>query len=191
MLCCTLLERQLARCRLLVPLVRRTHATVAAMPDTSHECNPVSPTSLNMPPPTLTPDQLRRPTTELYAAPPRDAKHTGHFAHIRKSMDWDYHTIPTPERQALQDAVVDASLKRIKDEKEWREQHCSKGIDNSHGSRPIALFTAGCVGEGVSATVELTSSVVCTYSGMGAGKGHTLKQMLKDGELKLPSDFVW
>lgn len=28
-------------------------------------------------------------------------------------------------------------------------------------------------------------------SGMGAGKGHTLKQLLKDGHLRLPSDFVW
>lgn len=28
-------------------------------------------------------------------------------------------------------------------------------------------------------------------SGMGAGKGHTLKELLKAGTIRLPKDFVW
>lgn len=128
-----------------------TSATMAASPSSppsssSSPTSPVTPTSLHEPPPVLSPAQLEQSTSRLYASKHQqsaESAHVGKYAHIRRELDWEYHSIPCPERQQLQDAIVDASLARVANDKDWRERHCSKGIDNSNRDRPIALFTAG------------------------------------------------
>ncbi|SCZ98995.1 BZ3500_MvSof-1268-A1-R1_Chr7-1g09345 [Microbotryum saponariae] len=134
----------------------------------------VSPTSTNEPPPELTPAQLTRSTAELYARPTASSSladsdtHHGMYAAQRKGLDWKYHRIPTKERQFLQDSIVSSVLARAHRDCERRQ---SDGPEESdHSKKPLALFTAG---------------------GMGAGKGHTLREMLKDGTIRLPRDFVW
>ncbi|CDR43884.1 hypothetical protein NBRC10512_005907 [Rhodotorula toruloides] len=125
-------------------------------------------------------------------------KHYGAYALERASLDWSYHVLPTKARQALQDQIVKLVLEaRVREcseagddepcrvserregfeegEREGRvdgvreEQMGRKGADGEEG-RPLALFTAG---------------------GMGAGKGHTLREMLKTGRIRLPANTVW
>ncbi|KAJ8294754.1 Repressed by EFG1 protein 1 [Rhodotorula toruloides] len=125
-------------------------------------------------------------------------KHYGAYALERASLDWSYHVLPTKARQALQDQIVKLVIEaRVREcseagddepcrvserregfeegEREGRvdgvreEQMGRKGADGEEG-RPLALFTAG---------------------GMGAGKGHTLREMLKTGRIRLPANTVW
>jgi len=62
--------------------------------------------------------------------------------------------------------------------------------------RPLALFTAGCVPlsheppEPDSRT-STTDARLPARSGMGAGKGHTLKELLKSHAVRLPRNTVW
>ncbi|KAM0789123.1 hypothetical protein ACM66B_003177 [Microbotryomycetes sp. NB124-2] len=64
-----------------------------------------------------------------------------------------------------EEAEIRARMKLVELQEEKR---LGKTVDRSH--ERVALFTAG---------------------GMGAGKGHTLRQLLKDGTVKLAKDFVW
>ncbi|SCV70808.1 BQ2448_3570 [Microbotryum intermedium] len=140
----------------------------------------ISPTSTNEPPPQLTPEQLTRSTAEIYARPatststdsPSDVHH-GTYAAQRKDLDWEYHRIPTRERQLLQDSIVSSVLARA--HRECERTHKDDDDDDPEEQstahrKPLALFTAG---------------------GMGASKGHTLREMLKNGTIRLPRDFVW
>lgn len=72
----------------------------------------------------------------------------------------------------LQDEIV--SLVLAEDHSDVCPASCAAGSTSPGGSRkrdsPVALFTSG---------------------GMGAGKGHVLRQFLKEGEICLPKDFVW
>lgn len=149
--------------------------------------HPVSPSSLAAPAPKLTPEQLLLPTSTLYSAslPPKgpyDSYHFGPYRRERLELDWSFHKIPTKERQALQDEIVDQVLRRVVKECEEGQnardcgsgEVCTrrkeKGELGESDNRPLALFTAG---------------------GMGAGKGHTLKEFLRDGTISLPSNFIW
>ncbi|GAA5915802.1 hypothetical protein JCM6882_006101 [Rhodosporidiobolus microsporus] len=141
---------------------------------------------------------------ELEPNPTRDdrpvPKHYGPYAEQRGSLDWTYHVVPSRERQTLQDEIVkvvlDQRVRECKDagddepcrvserrmgmeEGEKEEKGKVGGVDdekmgrkNGEGEegRPLALFTAG---------------------GMGAGKGHTLREMLKTGRIRLPANTVW
>ncbi|GAA6035846.1 hypothetical protein JCM8097_005735 [Rhodosporidiobolus ruineniae] len=196
---------------------------------------PKCPQTLDDPPPLLSPEMLRVPTSELYAAsliaawdelgrsasdfsrrpsperveelephPKREDRprplHYGPYALERAGLDWTYHVVPSKERQALQDEIVNLVLtQRVREceeagddepcrvsearagyeeaEKEGKENVRTvddeamgrKSADEERG-RPLALFTAG---------------------GMGAGKGHTLREMLKTRRIKLPANTVW
>ncbi|GAA6056042.1 hypothetical protein JCM3770_006996 [Rhodotorula araucariae] len=130
-------------------------------------------------------------------ARPRPTHH-GPYALQRAALDWTYHVVPSRARQALQDEIVtlilDQRLRdcgeagddepcRVSDVREGfseMEQHGTirtipdeamgrKGHPAERG-RPLALFTAG---------------------GMGAGKGHTLREMLKSRQIRLPANTVW
>ncbi|BGP24092.1 hypothetical protein JCM10295v2_002993 [Rhodotorula toruloides] len=148
----------------------------------------------------------KRPTPDrvehLEPDPSDDKKprpqHYGAYARERASLDWSYHVLPTKARQALQDQIVklvlgarvrecseagDDELCRVSERREGFEQGeregrvdgvredqmGRKGGEGKEG-RPLALFTAG---------------------GMGAGKGHTLREMLKTGRICLPANTVW
>ncbi|GAA5874655.1 hypothetical protein JCM1840_007439 [Sporobolomyces johnsonii] len=126
----------------------------------------------------LEPDPTRpdRPTPQHY----------GPYAKERASLDWSYHVVPSRARQALQDQIVSLVLgtevcecKDAGDDEPCRiasERHGiaavgELGVDDGTGDeKPLALFTAG---------------------GMGAGKGHTLRDMLKTRRIRLPSNTVW
>ncbi|ORY74511.1 zeta toxin-domain-containing protein [Leucosporidium creatinivorum] len=137
---------------------------------------PTSPSSLSEPPPQLTAEQLKTPTSILYASTSPNPHHYGPFAHERAQLDWSYHKIPTKERHQLQDEIIEAVLRKVSREvidceTRGKESHPDRGTpDYTKRDRPLALFTAG---------------------GMGAGKGHTLKELLRAGTIRLPKDFVW
>ncbi|GAA5829939.1 hypothetical protein JCM11251_007939 [Rhodosporidiobolus azoricus] len=157
-----------------------------------------------------TTESSRRPSPErieeLEPNPAREdrprPKHYGPYAAVRGTLDWTYHVVPSRERQSLQDQIVKIVLEqrvkeceeagddepcrvsekrvemeereRAKDGKEnvghvENESIGRKGAKEEEG-RPLALFTAG---------------------GMGAGKGHTLREMLKTGRIRLPANTVW
>lgn len=134
---------------------------------------PRSPRSLSEPAPELSRSHLLLSTADLYAArPQKPAQHFGKYVPIRERLDYEYHNVPTQERQLLQDDIIDSVLEQIEREIEQGGEDMGdtrKGC--SGGSCPkLALFTAG---------------------GMGAGKGHTLKQFLKQGQVALPQNFIW
>ncbi|GAA5866726.1 hypothetical protein JCM8547_002739 [Rhodosporidiobolus lusitaniae] len=193
---------------------------------------PLCPSKLDDPPPELTEEMLKIPTSELYAAsllhaweelgvsssdfssrpspervealephPRRSDRptplHYGQYAEERAELDWTYHVVPSRTRQQLQDKIVSLVLsQRVKECKnagddepcevrEEREQEEKEGRENvgeveesemgrksgeGEEGRPLALFTAG---------------------GMGAGKGHTLRELLKTRRIRLPANTVW
>lgn len=122
------------------------------------------------------PCQPERPTPQHY----------GLYAQERSTLDWSYHVVPTRERQSLQDEIVSLVLgtqvKECKDAGEdepcrvngtgQAELGCQLGdcSGDSDDGKPLALFTAG---------------------GMGAGKGHTLRDMLRSRRIRLPANTVW
>lgn len=81
----------------------------------------------------------------------------GQFAHIRATLDYEYHSNYTFARQLLQDSIVRSFLEAaiVKD---------SRGRVCSTPTRPWIVFTAGA---------------------MGAGKGFTVSQLVKDGHFPL------
>ncbi|GAA5956505.1 hypothetical protein JCM3765_003466 [Sporobolomyces pararoseus] len=113
-------------------------------------------------------------------------RHYGLYAQERSSIDWSYHVVPTKARQALQDEIVSLVLgtqvKECKDAGDdelcrvsgtgQAELGCQLGDCSEHNKdgKPLALFTAG---------------------GMGAGKGHTLRDMLRSRRIRLPANTVW
>ncbi|BGP47491.1 hypothetical protein JCM10450v2_003343 [Rhodotorula kratochvilovae] len=125
--------------------------------------------------------------------------HHGPYALQRAELDWTYHVVPSRARQALQDEIVTLVLEqrlrdcgeagddepcRVSEAREgWKEAEMREGNVRtvreedmgrkghpSEEGRPLALFTAG---------------------GMGAGKGHTLREMLKTQQIRLPANTVW
>lgn len=59
--------------------------------------------------------------------------------------------------------------------------------------RPLALFTAGCVSAFPAGSFpsKATLTQPSFFSGMGAGKGHTLRAMLRSDTVRLPNNTVW
>jgi hypothetical protein len=110
---------------------------------------PVSPSTLSDPPPQLTAEQLRTPTSVLYASTSPNPYHYGPFARERAQLDWSYHKIPTKERNQLQDEIVEAVLRKVSREvidceTRGKEAHPERGTpDHTLRARPLALFTAG------------------------------------------------
>ncbi|EGU12991.1 Glutaredoxin [Rhodotorula toruloides ATCC 204091] len=111
----------------------------------------------------------RRPDPErvehLEPDPTDDSKprprHYGAYALERASLDWSYHVLPSKARQALQDQIVKLVL-------EARVKECSEAGDDE----PCRVSER-------------------REGGMGAGKGHTLREMLKTGRIRLPANTVW
>ncbi|GAA5904570.1 uncharacterized protein JCM6883_003830 [Sporobolomyces salmoneus] len=113
-------------------------------------------------------------------------RHFGLYAKERSTLDWSYHVVPSKARQSLQDEIVSLVLgTQVKecrdagDDEPCRvsgtgqaELGCQLGdcSGDSEGKKPLALFTAG---------------------GMGAGKGHTLRDMLRSRRIRLPANTVW
>lgn len=76
-------------------------------------------------------------TSDVYRDDSPDARNVGEYASIRNELDTAYHGIYTPERQRLQDRLVDALL--------------STGECQAH---PWLLYTAGAMGAGKSHVVH-------------------------------------
>ncbi|CEQ43025.1 SPOSA6832_04892, partial [Sporobolomyces salmonicolor] len=128
-------------------------------------------------------------------------QHYGPYAKQRASLDWSYHVVPSRARQALQDEIVSLVLgtemrecKDAGDDEPCRvasERHGiaavgELGVDEESGDeKPLALFTAG------RSEVDAAIFDDDDDSGMGAGKGHTLREMLKTRRIRLPRNTVW
>ncbi|GAA5941737.1 exocyst subunit SEC8 [Sporobolomyces koalae] len=113
-------------------------------------------------------------------------RHYGLYSKERSLLDWTYHVVPTKARQALQDDIVNLVLgTQVKECQDAGDDECCRisgtgqaelGCqlgDCDHdvaNEKPLALFTAG---------------------GMGAGKGHTLRNMLRTRRIRLPANTVW
>jgi hypothetical protein len=127
--------------------------------------------------PILTKSQLNYSTAILYrqhstttTTPSTSTLHYGEFVNERKDLDYSFHTIPTPARQALQDTIINQILDRIapscdiipidssntnssnttttttinthqKEDQNW--MGCSSQDSFTKNSKPLALFTAG------------------------------------------------
>lgn len=122
----------------------------------------------------LTPEQLRKSTSELFAAVldkdanPNDLEHhTGKYAHLRTRLDYSYHRVPNKQRQILQDSIIDAVIRQQTDFPRECRDCIAPEDDRAH---PQVLFTAGA---------------------MASGKGHTLRHFLQTGGVTLPKDFIW
>ncbi|GAA5926005.1 hypothetical protein JCM3775_005173 [Rhodotorula graminis] len=125
--------------------------------------------------------------------------HHGPYALVRAQLDWTYHVVPNRARQHLQDEIVTRVLEqrlrecdeagddepcRVSERREAfaqqeqdpdgvrgvRSDDMGRKAGDREEDRPLALFTAG---------------------GMGAGKGHTLKELLKSHAVRLPRNTVW
>lgn len=81
----------------------------------------------------------------------------GPYAHIRKTLDYSYHSNYTKERQFLQDAIIDEFLEDVSI-KDVNGDVCTTPTE------PFLVFTAGA---------------------MGAGKGHTINELVKKGRFPL------
>ena len=81
----------------------------------------------------------------------------GPYAHIRKTLDYTYHSNYTKERQFLQDSIIDEFLEDVSI-KDVNGNVCTTPTD------PWLVFTAGA---------------------MGAGKGHTIHELVKKGRFPL------
>ncbi|GAA6059800.1 hypothetical protein JCM10212_003695 [Sporobolomyces blumeae] len=115
-------------------------------------------------------------------------RHYGVYAEARASLDWTYHVVPSRARQSLQDEIVTLVLgMQVKECQDADDDEPCRVSGNAQGEigcelgypmkdptdqdgKPLALFTAG---------------------GMGAGKGHTLRDMLRSRRIRLPSNTVW
>ncbi|KWU43267.1 hypothetical protein RHOSPDRAFT_35142 [Rhodotorula sp. JG-1b] len=145
-----------------------------------------------------TPDRVAQlePNPKEYSSP--RPRHYGPYAVERASLDWSYHVVPNRARQALQDEIVSLVLeKRLRDCRDAGDDEPCRVLEAREGfrdgettvsrvddedmgrkgegrpgdkGRPLALFTAG---------------------GMGAGKGHTLRAMLRSDTVRLPNNTVW
>ena len=83
------------------------------------------------------------------------------FVQLRTKLDYTYHKVPSKKRQLLQDSLIENIL-------QIRTNECRACHENHE--HPQVLFTAGA---------------------MASGKGHTLRHFLKEGEISLPSNFIW
>ena len=86
----------------------------------------------------------------------------GKYSHIRKTLDYNYHSNYTFERQKLQDAIITDML----------HEAFILDLDGNVGSvpkQPWIVFTAGC---------------------MGAGKSHTMNVLVKKGRFPLNAFVV-
>ena len=81
----------------------------------------------------------------------------GPYAHIRKTLDYSYHRNYTKERQFLQDSIIDEFLEDVSI-KDVNGNVCTTPTE------PWLVFTAGA---------------------MGAGKGHTIHELVKKGRFPL------
>ena len=81
----------------------------------------------------------------------------GPYAHIRRTLDYTYHKNYTKERQFLQDSIIDEFLEDVSI-KDVNGNVCTTPTD------PWLVFTAGA---------------------MGAGKGHTIHELVKKGRFPL------
>ena len=120
----------------------------------------------------LTKSQLNYSTAILYRqhSTTTSTLHYGEFINERKDLDYQFHTVPTPARQALQDTIINQILHRIapscdipsssiinstsinsnsnsntntnqKEDQNW--MGCSSQDSFTTNSKPLALFTAG------------------------------------------------
>lgn len=81
----------------------------------------------------------------------------GPYAHIRRTLDYTYHSNYTKERQFLQDSIIDEFLEDVSI-KDVNGNVCTTPTE------PWLVFTAGA---------------------MGAGKGHTIHELVKKGRFPL------
>jgi hypothetical protein len=165
-----------------------------------------------------TPDRVAQlePNSKEYSSP--RPRHYGPYAVERASLDWSYHVVPNRARQALQDEIVSLVLeKRLRDCRDagddepcrvfearegFRERETVSRVDEEDmgrkgegrpgdKGRPLALFTAGCAPSHMRPFPGRGDSRNFSCSGMGAGKGHTLRAMLRSDTVRLPNNTVW
>jgi len=103
---------------------------------------------------------IDKSTEEIHAS--NDSYFYGPYAHIRKSIDYSYHSNYSRERQLLQDAIIAdfTTTPKVVD------------VDGQVGTTPTEPF------------------LVFTAGAMGAGKGHVLEYMNKRGYFPLASFVI-
>lgn len=142
-----------------------------------------------------------RSTTEVFGAPdPKDRTFTGPFADIRAGLDYGFHRNYLPERQRVQDAIVQRFLDADAEASAstsgsgplppgvgfTHEDHSSL----AHVERaPEHLIGPDCRVPHGSGHHTPKQWVVFTAGPMGAGKSHCLKWMARRGFFPL-DDFV-
>lgn len=158
----------------LTPTISQKEDIQPLSPNTLSSANKAHPGILS----TLTTDQLRHSTAEIYHQPnpPSPNMHDLRnyhptFARHRVDLDYTYHLLPTIERQSVQDRIIQHILStQTKRSASLKAACCQDQQQGVKGKKPVALFTAG---------------------GMGAGKGHSLQYFIKHGIIDLDPDFVW
>jgi len=103
---------------------------------------------------------IEKSTEEIHAS--KDSYFYGPYAHIRKGLDYSYHSNYSRERQLLQDAIIAdfTTTPKIVD------------VDGQVGTTPTEPF------------------IVFTAGAMGAGKGYVLHYMNQHGYFPLPSFVI-
>jgi predicted kinase len=91
-----------------------------------------------------------------------DFKFYGKFSHIRETLDYNYHSNYTFERQKLQDAIIDDML----------DAALIFDVDGKIGSVPTEPW------------------IVFTAGAMGAGKSHTMNDLVEKGRFPLKAFVV-
>eukprot|EP00529_Nitzschia_sp_RCC80_P013921 CAMPEP_0113482394 /NCGR_PEP_ID=MMETSP0014_2-20120614/22896_1 /TAXON_ID=2857 /ORGANISM="Nitzschia sp." /LENGTH=728 /DNA_ID=CAMNT_0000375909 /DNA_START=234 /DNA_END=2420 /DNA_ORIENTATION=- /assembly_acc=CAM_ASM_000159 len=86
----------------------------------------------------------------------------GKYAHLRRTLDYSYHSNYTFERQKLQDAIIDSMLDAVLIEDEY-------GNVGTVPTKPFIVFTAGA---------------------MGAGKSYTINKLVENGRFPLEAFVI-
>lgn len=115
-----------------------------------------------------------------------DMNFYGRFAHIRRTLDYNYHSNYTSERQRFQDAIILEFLKAA-------VIHDKDGEVCTTPTEPWLCFTAGvsihygcglrCFFVGCSVSHAKTS--IFTLQPMGSGKSHTMRRLVESGRFPL------
>ena len=140
-------------------------------PQRRTECDDVDDDSVNnissVDQPSLLHSKLdRRPFDALISSEENnksdDMRFYGKYAHLRRTLDYSYHSNYTFERQKLQDAIIDSMLDAVLIEDEF-------GNVGTVPTKPFIVFTAGA---------------------MGAGKSYTINKLVENGRFPLEAFVI-
>ncbi|GAA6019965.1 hypothetical protein JCM11491_006723 [Sporobolomyces phaffii] len=118
-------------------------------------------------------------------------RHFGVYARERASIDWSYHVVPTKARQSLQDEIVSLVLgTMVKECRDAGDDEPCRVAGGPRGQAELGCQLGDCSGENGESD-DGKPLALFTAGGMGAGKGHTLRDMLRSRRIRLPANTVW